>query len=192
MSRASILFALLTLAGGCCKFMHKDPSVIASCEASPSVFSCLADSLQEKRGQKEADAERTAREAAAPACDRGDAHSCLIVAVYDERHHGARATIARAYAVACRGDLAFGCYGAGRFEDDAAIALRTLARGCELGEPASCEAAATMDPVHEMKFHEAACWLNDDDACEVAALNWLSGNGVPANRRRAATLLRHA
>jgi len=193
MWRASILIALVSSAGCIpdvlCDVMLHDPSFTSSCKDYSIVD---YRDLQEGPGQKAADSERAARERAAPACDRGEAHACLTVAVYDERHHGRRATIARAYAVACRGDLAFGCYGAGRFEADAAIALPILVRGCELGEAASCEAAATMDPGRETKFHEAACWLNDDDACNVAALSWLYDTGGPVGRRRARPLLVHS
>jgi len=193
MSRALIPLALITLMGGCaavlCQLEHNNSSAIAGCEASYPGFEYKE--LHEDRGQKEADSERAARERAAPACDRGDPRSCLTVAVYDERHHGSRSTIVKAYAVACRGSLAFGCYGAGRFEHNPTRALPLLARGCELGEMAACEAAAAMDPVHATDFHEAACWLNQEDACQVAALSWIYGTGVPADPGRGRTLLMH-
>jgi TPR repeat protein len=185
--------ALITLTGGCggfaCDLMHHSSEVISACKLGPSVFEY--EELHEDPGQRNADAERAARERAAPGCSGGDARSCLTIAVYDERHRGSRAAIARAYAVACRGDLGLGCYGAGRFEADASSALALFARGCKLGEAASCEAAATVDRVHETAFHEAACWLNDDEACAVAASHRLYGIDVPVDRVRAWRLAQH-
>jgi TPR repeat protein len=139
--------------------------------------------------QKVTDAERAARARAGPACERGDPRSCLTVAIYDERHGGARTVIASAYTVACRGALAFGCYGAGRFEMDPGAARSLFERGCKLGEPRSCDAVAEADPARSAAFHEAACRLSDFGACEKAGFAFLYGSGVPVDRARARALL---
>jgi TPR repeat protein len=132
--------------------------------------------------------ERDARTAEDPACQRGDARACLTVAVYDERHHAARAVIAREYGVACRGEIALGCLRLAAFAEDPALANASLARGCELGEIRACSAAAEAMPDGAGAFYEAGCQLGDFDACANAAFAYLHAAGAPFNRVQAMAL----
>ena len=143
---------------------------------------------QAEREARNEQNKRDARAAAAPACQRGDARACFTVAVYDERHHAARAAIAREYGVACRGEIAFGCLRLAAFADDPAVANASFARGCELGEARACSAAAEAMPDRAAAFHEAGCQLDDFDACASAAFAYLHAAGAPFNRVQAMAL----
>ncbi|HSR97136.1 MAG TPA: hypothetical protein VLM79_08810 [Kofleriaceae bacterium] len=112
----------------------------------------------------------------------------MTVAVYDDRHHAARAEIAREYGVACRGDIAFGCLRLAALAADPAVANASLARGCELGEIRACAAAAEAMPDRAGAFYEAGCPLDDSDTCASAAFAYLYAAGAPFNRVQAMAL----
>jgi TPR repeat protein len=198
MKRVLILVALVGLAAagaGCaattCAILYDKEERVDACkaEARGNDEQTAQQGRDHDAAQKVTDSERAARASAGPACQRGEPHACLNVAVYDEQHHAARRSIGRAYAVACAGNLAFGCYGAVRFEPDPATARSLLVRGCDLGEPKSCEAAAVADPAGAPRLHELACQLGDYDACEGAGFAFVYGTGVPVDHARARTLL---
>jgi hypothetical protein len=138
-----VLLIAMIVSNGCaaaaCELMHHNESFISQCKASSDwgideEGSLEADARNREVADRSAAAEHTAYEQARPECERGNAHACLAVAVYEERHHGAPTAIVRNYAIACRADLGFGCYSAGRLTSDVAL----LARGCDLGEAAAC------------------------------------------------------
>ncbi len=195
MFRVVLCAALIAgMATGCataaCLFTDGEEKTSA-CESS---FAAGREDAAQRNADREAtqkarDSERAARAAAGPECARGVPRACLSVAIYDEMHHGARRQIANAYRVACDGGLAFGCFGAGRFQPNPAVSVPLLARGCELGEPKSCEVAALVAPDRAPEFHAAACQLGDYDACEAAGFAYLYGTGVAVDPVRAQTLL---
>ena len=187
---AVVVFGLAGMSGcatlGC--QLTKTEGQVRACEAGVANGRAQADA-EHDRHASDAGRERAAREAAGPACEGGDAHACLTVAVYDERHDAPAAAVGHAYGVACDGDLGIACFGAGRFARDPSLAYARFARGCELGEQAACEAAARVSPDRATAFHEAACALRDYDACGRAGFAFLYGAGVPADRAHGLALI---
>jgi hypothetical protein len=138
------------------------------------------------------------------ACDEGSARACAQVGWLHERGLGTpkdTSLAMRSYEKSCQGDDAAGCYdlallrGAARADDPAVPPL--LDRACGLGLPQACMEQCSRlvqgevtEPLQASSFCERACNQGLAIGCTYLGACYERGQGIPADREKAAVFYR--